>query len=153
MWKSDAREAENEHRKQEEVLKKFRLHKCNILISTSILEEGFGSCNLVVRFDEPMSYRSYDQCKARARAANALLLHVMMVSPRIVENFYDLLVSEKSQSYASICDFLRWYNKSLQLDNNDANKKEEEGESKYAKHSNLKVIEIVECCKSTCTKK
>lgn len=34
---------EMEHRKQEEVLKRFRIHECNLLIATSILEEGLYS--------------------------------------------------------------------------------------------------------------
>lgn len=34
------RDVEIEHRKQEEVLKRFRIHDCNLLIATSILEEG-----------------------------------------------------------------------------------------------------------------
>lgn len=35
-----SKDVEIEHRKQEEVLKRFRIHECNLLISTSILEEG-----------------------------------------------------------------------------------------------------------------
>lgn len=37
---SYSKDLEIEHRKQEEVLKRFRIHECNLLISTSILEEG-----------------------------------------------------------------------------------------------------------------
>lgn len=106
---SDAKEAENEHKKQEEVLKKFRMHECNILISTSVLEEGFDlpKCNLVVRFDQPASYRSYVQCKGRARAPNAL--HVIMVSPKVVDNFYKDVNAENSDSlnHFYICNFLK----------------------------------------------
>jgi endoribonuclease Dicer len=78
---TEAKEAENEHRKQEEVLKKFRMHECNLLISTAVLEEGYDlpKCNLVVRWDPPKSYRSYVQCKGRAKAPNAL--HVIMIAP------------------------------------------------------------------------
>ena len=49
------------------------MHECNLLIATSVLEEGMDlpRCNLVVRFDEPQSYRSYVHCKGRARAADA----------------------------------------------------------------------------------
>lgn len=70
---TEPRDAEQEHRKQEEVLKRFRMHECNLLIATSVLEEGIElpRCNLVVRFDEPQSYRSYVHCKGRARAADA----------------------------------------------------------------------------------
>lgn len=73
------RDLETEYRKQEEVLKKFRIHECNLLISTAILEEGIDipKCNFVMRFDFPKNYQSYVQCKSRARATDAL--HILLV--------------------------------------------------------------------------
>lgn len=78
---TETKEAELEHRRQEEVLKRFRMHECNLLIGTAVLEEGIDlpKCNLVIRWDAPKTYRSYVQCKGKARAANAY--HVIMVSP------------------------------------------------------------------------
>ncbi|KAL7992656.1 hypothetical protein Chor_016912 [Crotalus horridus] len=65
-----SKQMEIEFRKQEEVLRKFRAHETNLLIATSIVEEGVDipKCNLVVRFDLPTEYRSYVQSKGRARA-------------------------------------------------------------------------------------
>nr|XP_032528124.1 endoribonuclease Dcr-1-like [Danaus plexippus plexippus] len=62
-----------EHRRHEEVLKKFRMHECNLLLATSVLEEGIDlpRCNLVVRWDLPPSYRSHALCRGRARACRA----------------------------------------------------------------------------------
>lgn len=79
----DPKEAEFEHRKQEEVLKRFRMHECNLLIGTAILEEGIElpKCNLVIRWDPPDTYQSYVQCKGRARALKAY--HVMLVSTQV----------------------------------------------------------------------
>ena len=76
---SYSRDVEMEHRKQEEVLKRFRIHECNLLISTSILEEGIEipKCNFVMRFDFPKNYQSYVQCKSRARTTDAL--HVILI--------------------------------------------------------------------------
>ncbi|XP_014195969.1 endoribonuclease Dicer isoform X2 [Haplochromis burtoni] len=72
IGKNQARnkQMEVEFRKQEEVLRKFRAHETNLLIATSIVEEGVDipKCNLVVRFDLPTEYRSYVQSKGRARA-------------------------------------------------------------------------------------
>ncbi|KAL5284380.1 DICER1 family protein [Megaselia abdita] len=81
---TEPKEAEQEHRRQEDVLKRFRMHDCNLLIGTSVLEEGIDlpKCNLVVRWDTPKSYRSYVQCKGRARAPQAY--HVILVAPEIV---------------------------------------------------------------------
>lgn len=77
---TESKQFENEHRKQEEVLKRFRMHTCNLLIGTSVLEEGIElpKCNLVIRWDLPTTYRSYVQCKGRARAQKAF--HVIMLS-------------------------------------------------------------------------
>lgn len=80
---TESKQFENEHRKQEEVLKRFRMHSCNLLIGTSVLEEGIElpKCNLVVRWNLPTTYRSYVQCKGRARAQNAH--HIIMVSTKL----------------------------------------------------------------------
>lgn len=77
---TESKQFENEHRKQEEVLKRFRMHSCNLLIGTSVLEEGIElpKCNLVIRWNLPTTYRSYVQCKGRARAQKAF--HIIMVS-------------------------------------------------------------------------
>lgn len=69
----DSKAAESEHRMQEEILQRYRSHNCNILISTSVLEQGcdIPKCNLVVRFDLPKTFQSYVKSKARARAPDA----------------------------------------------------------------------------------
>ena len=52
-------------RKQEDLLRRFRSRELNLLVATSILEEGVDvpRCNLVVRFDMPGNFRSYIQSK------------------------------------------------------------------------------------------
>ena len=54
-------------KKQEETLRKFRMQELNLLVSTSVLEEGVDvpKCNLVIRFDIPKDYRSYSQSKVK----------------------------------------------------------------------------------------
>uniref|UniRef100_A0A3P9IFI0 ribonuclease III n=1 Tax=Oryzias latipes TaxID=8090 RepID=A0A3P9IFI0_ORYLA len=89
IGKNQARnkQMEVEFRKQEEVLRKFRAHETNLLIATSIVEEGVDipKCNLVVRFDLPTEYRSYVQSKGRARAP--------------VSNYIMLADSERTQAF------------------------------------------------------
>ncbi|CAH0719966.1 unnamed protein product, partial [Brenthis ino] len=56
-----------------QALLKFKNGDLNCLISTSVLEEGIDipQCLLVVRYDEPLEYRSYIQSKGRARSKEA----------------------------------------------------------------------------------
>jgi len=63
-------ETEMNFKKQEKVLRQFRRHDFNLLIATSVVEEGLDipECNLVCRFDFPKNYCSYVQSKGRARA-------------------------------------------------------------------------------------
>ena len=64
------RESQMNVKKQDEVLEQFRKEKINLLIATSVVEEGIDvpRCNLVIRFDFPPNLRSYVQSKGRARA-------------------------------------------------------------------------------------
>ncbi|KHJ46631.1 helicase protein [Trichuris suis] len=59
----------HEYRQQEENILRFRSGGKNFIIATSVLEEGFDvqRCNVVIRFDPPISFRSYIQSKGRAR--------------------------------------------------------------------------------------
>ncbi len=60
-------------RKQLEVIKKLRDDELNLLIATSVLEEGLDvrQCNAIIRYDRPKTFREYLQSKGRARAFGA----------------------------------------------------------------------------------
>lgn len=95
---TESKQFENEHRKQEEVLKRFRMHTCNLLIGTSVLEEGIElpKCNLVIRWNLPTTYRSYVQCKGRARAQRAFHIIMVSASTNIHHNICNEFLSNKS---------------------------------------------------------
>ena len=54
---------------QEQVLDPFRIGSCNLVVATSVLEEGIdiSSCNLVICFDRPPNLKSFVQRRGRAR--------------------------------------------------------------------------------------
>lgn len=56
-----------------QVLEKFKQNEVNIIVSTSVLEEGIDiqECNLVICYDTPIAFRSYVQTKGRARMPNS----------------------------------------------------------------------------------
>lgn len=63
-------------KKQQEVLKKFRSGTFNLLIATSVVEEGLDvrKCNVVIRYDFPKTFQSHVQSKGRARAKDSRYL-------------------------------------------------------------------------------
>ncbi|CAL1295864.1 unnamed protein product [Larinioides sclopetarius] len=82
---------------QQRKLKDFREKRLNVLVATQVLEEGMDirQCNLVVRFDLPVDFRSYVQSKGRARAKNSN--YVLLIEERdMFEKFMDDLVSFKT---------------------------------------------------------
>ena len=54
---------------QNEALENFRGGRTNLIVATSVIEEGIDvqATNLVVRFDEPKNLKSYVQSRGRAR--------------------------------------------------------------------------------------
>ena len=65
-----------ETRNQNKVIGDFRVNNLNLLVTTSVLEEGLDipQCNLVVRLDPPKLYREYVQSMGRARSADSFYI-------------------------------------------------------------------------------
>lgn len=85
-----------------QVLRKFRAHETNLLIATSIVEEGVDipKCNLVVRFDLPTEYRSYVQSKGRARAP--VSNYIMLADSERTKTFEEDLTTYKAIEKVSL---------------------------------------------------
>ncbi|KAF9674540.1 hypothetical protein SADUNF_Sadunf10G0137700 [Salix dunnii] len=86
---------------QNEIMEEFRKGMVNIIVATSILEEGLDvqSCNLVIRFDPPASVSSFIQSRGRARMQNSDYL--------LMVNREDLTTHARLENYLSSSDIMR----------------------------------------------
>lgn len=75
------------HRRAPTTIKEFKEGAVNVLVCTSVLEEGIdiGACNLVIRFSEPKTYREFVQSKGRARAKDSFFC-IMSDQQKDIEN-------------------------------------------------------------------
>lgn len=83
-------EAVLENKWNREVVKRFRRNELNMIVASSVLEEGVDlqMCNLVICVDAPMTFRSYVQSKGRARmsTSNYVIMTSLSDYSKLVEN-------------------------------------------------------------------
>ncbi|XP_059435828.1 endoribonuclease Dicer homolog 2 isoform X1 [Corylus avellana] len=88
-------------KKQNEIVEEFRKGMVNIIVATSILEEGLDvqSCNLVIRFDPSSTVCSFIQSRGRARMQHSD--YVLMV------NSEDFATRSRLEKYHASGDTMR----------------------------------------------
>lgn len=91
---------------QKSVLDKFMKNETNLIVASSVLEEGvdFQQCNIVMTYDIPTTFRSYIQTKGRARmdTSNYVLMTPVMDRQKIVarlEEYRKVDIALKSVSF------------------------------------------------------
>ncbi|XP_049381531.1 endoribonuclease Dicer homolog 2-like [Solanum stenotomum] len=72
-WRTEVTTGRISMVKQNKIVEEFRKGLVNIIVATSILEEGLDvqSCNLIIRFDPPTTVCSFIQSRGRARMQNS----------------------------------------------------------------------------------
>jgi ERCC4-related helicase len=70
-----------------DALIKFRKKEVNVIVTTSVLEEGIDlqMCNLVIMFDHPTTFRAYVQSKGRARVRDSM--YIVLVTDDEADRF------------------------------------------------------------------
>ncbi|KOS19156.1 Dicer-like protein 2 [Escovopsis weberi] len=78
-------------------LEEFRFERLNLLIATSVLEEGIDvrACNLVICFDSPLTPKSFIQRRGRARMTDSQLVLFAESAPRKVSDWESLELEMK----------------------------------------------------------
>mgnify|MGYP002803811972 CR=1 FL=1 len=77
LWASAG--AAMNYKKQKEKLLEFKKGSFNVLVGTSVIEEGVDipKCNLVIMFDFPQDFRAYIQSRGRGRAEAAKYVYLV----------------------------------------------------------------------------
>ncbi|KAB1227316.1 hypothetical protein CJ030_MR1G000274 [Morella rubra] len=88
-------------KKQNEIVQEFREGMVNIIVATSILEEGLDvqSCNLVIRFDPSSTVCSFIQSRGRARRQHSD--YILMVKSE------DFATNSRLEKYLASEDIMR----------------------------------------------
>ena len=92
--------------KQRSTIEKFRESNCNLLIATTVLEEGLdvAACNLVVRYNHVTNEIARVQAQGRARAKDSRCYAIMVIdSPKVLQ---EQLNKEKGDLTLEAMEFL-----------------------------------------------
>lgn len=99
------------NKSNKKVLDRFKRGEINLIIATSVLEEGIDlqECNLVISYDTPKTFRSYVQSKGRARMQNSQYVimtpagQINALQRKVGEWQQNIDILRKVSDYAHFC--------------------------------------------------
>jgi hypothetical protein len=106
-------------RGQETTLEDFRLGRKNLVIATSVLEEGIdvSACNVVICFEKPKNLKSFVQRRGRARKEKSLL--VAMLPEGDVNGSFEKWHALEEEMINAYCDEMRTLLATAEIENTD----------------------------------
>lgn len=92
------------HREQEDTIQKFRGGEYNLLVATSVAEEGLdiGTCNLVIRYDAMTTVTALIQSRGRARHQDSEFVVICMESDMQKGDSLKQLATQESNMIAVV---------------------------------------------------
>lgn len=97
-------------KKNKQVIESFKNKEINVIVSSSILEEGVDvpKCTLVVRYDLPEDYRGYIQSKGRARHKDSHYLMMVEINEyqKFIQKYTEFQSVEGALNNVSVLTFL-----------------------------------------------
>ncbi len=87
--------------KQKKAVDEFKSGKANLLVATSVVEEGFNvpECNLVIRLDAPSTITALVQSRGRLRHSDSEFIAIVKSSEK---NSYEFLLKQEEHLKAAV---------------------------------------------------
>lgn len=82
---------------QKKAIEEFRSDQCNVIVATSVVEEGFDvpECNIVIRLDPPTTVTANIQSRGRLRNRDSYFYGIVKVDDPREDNIYEFFKNQE----------------------------------------------------------